>query len=180
MPGHATDLSIYRQPPIGVVIPRTVEELSLFPDHAGARRLSQQTVLFDEYLRRIGYRPPKLQRRAIVHGDCHRKALMGCCGMAGSFGYERAHYDVSVKVGEHALLPRVRGEAADTLIVAEGFSCREQIAQTTDRQAMHLSEVLAMGLPRPAEVPKAPPFPWKRVAAAAAVTIAAAMLFCQR
>jgi Fe-S oxidoreductase len=104
------------------------EMLSLFPERPAARRLSQQAFLFDEYLQRIGYRPPRLERRAVVHGHCHRKALMGmqptqeilsamgveselldsgCCGMAGSFGYERAHYDVSVKAGEHALLPRI-------------------------------------------------------------------------
>lgn len=174
------------------------EMLSLFPERPAAKRLSQQAFLFDEYLQRIGYQPPRLERRAIVHGHCHRKALMGieatqeilgamgveaelldsgCCGMAGSFGFERAHYDVSVKVGEHALLPRVRSASPDSLIVADGFSCREQIEQTTNRRAMHLSELLAMALPRALQTPKPARLPWKHIAAAAvAVTIAAAIL----
>jgi FAD/FMN-containing dehydrogenase/Fe-S oxidoreductase len=144
------------------------EMLNLFPNDQAARRLSQQTFLFDEYLKRSGYRPHGLQgRRAILHGHCHQKALMGmsatqdllgaaglkaelldsgCCGMAGSFGYESRHYDVSMKVGEHTLLPRVRSNPAEDLIIADGFSCREQIAQSTDKRALHLSEVLAMGL----------------------------------
>ncbi len=70
----------------------------------------------------------------------------GCCGMAGSFGFERSHYDVSVQVGERVLLPRVRAAAPDTLIVADGFSCREPIAQLTDRRALHLADVLALAL----------------------------------
>ena len=60
----------------------------------------------------------------------------GCCGMAGSFGFEAGHYDVSLAVGEHELLPAVRQADKETLIIADGFSCREQIAQTTDRQAL--------------------------------------------
>lgn len=173
------------------------EMLNLFPDHSAVGRLSKQAFLLDEYLLKIGYRPPQLKRRVVVHGHCHRKALMGmdattavlremdatpelldsgCCGMAGSFGFADAHYDVSIKVGEHALLPRVRQEPADTLIVADGFSCREQIAQTTNREAMHLSEVLAMGLPKISAARKPTPFPWKVVAAAAAVTIGATVL----
>ena len=173
------------------------EMLSLFPDDPGAKQLSQQVFLFDEYLMRIGYRPPALKRRVIVHGHCHRKALMGmdatggllkamgadaeildsgCCGMAGSFGYESDHYDVSVKVGEHVLLPRVRQEQADTLIVADGFSCREQIVQTTNRRPKHLSEVVAMALPntRPTREPRRSR--WKAAAAAAAIAVVAAVL----
>jgi Fe-S oxidoreductase len=113
------------------------------------------------------YKLPKLARKALVHGHCHQKALMGmgsdesvlaklgldfetvdsgCCGMAGSFGFERDHYDVSIKVGELVLLPAVRKAADDTLIVANGFSCREQIAQTTGRQSMHLAEVIRMAI----------------------------------
>ena len=70
----------------------------------------------------------------------------GCCGMAGSFGFEKEHYDVSLRVGELVLLPAVRKAADDTLIVANGFSCREQIAQTTGRQALHLAQVIQMAL----------------------------------
>jgi hypothetical protein len=68
----------------------------------------------------------------------------GCCGMAGSFGFEAEHYDVSVRVGELELLPAVRQAAKDELIIANGFSCMEQIEQTTDRQALHLAQVIQM------------------------------------
>jgi hypothetical protein len=70
----------------------------------------------------------------------------GCCGMAGAFGFEAEHYDVSIACGERALLPVVRSAAPETLIIADGFSCREQIAQTTDRQALAFAEVLALAL----------------------------------
>ena len=70
----------------------------------------------------------------------------GCCGMAGSFGFEKSRYEVSVKVGEHELLPTVRNAAEDTLIIADGFSCREQIAQMTDRRALHLAQVVDMAM----------------------------------
>ena len=77
----------------------------------------------------------------------------GCCGMAGSFGFERDHYDVSLQVGELVLLPAVRSAPKDTLIVADGFSCREQIAQTTDRRAVHLAELLQMAMTHGPEGP---------------------------
>ncbi len=67
----------------------------------------------------------------------------GCCGMAGAFGFEREHYDVSIACGERALLPAVPAADADTVLVANGFS-REQIAQTTDRKAVHLAELIRM------------------------------------
>ena len=70
----------------------------------------------------------------------------GCCGMAGSFGFEAGHYDVSVAVGERVLLPAVRQAADDTLIIADGFSCREQIAGLTGRGALHLAQVIQMAL----------------------------------
>ena len=67
--------------------------------------------------------------------------------MAGAFGFEKGeHYDVSIKCGERVLLPKVRDAGLETLIVSNGFSCREQIAQTTDRQAMHIAQVLKMAL----------------------------------
>ena len=144
------------------------ELLGLFPADPDALQLSQQALLLSEFLvqKVRDYQPPRLAgRAAVVHGHCHHKALMGmddeqalldrlglsyqlldsgCCGMAGGFGFERDHYDVSVKVGERALLPAVRTAAKNALIIADGFSCREQIAQTTDRQALHLAEVLHM------------------------------------
>jgi hypothetical protein len=70
----------------------------------------------------------------------------GCCGMAGSFGFERDKYEISAAIGELELLPAVRSAPADWLIIADGFSCREQIAQMTDRRALHLAEVLQMAL----------------------------------
>jgi FAD/FMN-containing dehydrogenase/Fe-S oxidoreductase len=144
------------------------ELINLFPHDQDAQRLSKQTYLLSEFLEEAGYQPPALTRRAVVHGHCHHKALMkmgdeeqvlkklgldfevldsGCCGMAGAFGFEEGeHYAVSMQCGERVLLPAVRRAAADTLIVADGFSCREQIAQTTRRRALHLAEVLDMAL----------------------------------
>jgi hypothetical protein len=71
----------------------------------------------------------------------------GCCGMAGAFGFEPGdHYDVSIKCGERVLLPEVRNAADDQLIIANGFSCKEQISQCTDRRALHLAEVIQLAL----------------------------------
>src|SRR6185295_9140493 len=103
-----------------------------------------------------------------LHGHCHQKAFAAldavekvlrlvpalnvrtiessCCGMAGSFGYEAEHYDVSMKMGEASLLPAVRGAAADTLIVADGTSCRHQIAHGAKREALHVARVLERAL----------------------------------
>jgi Fe-S oxidoreductase/FAD/FMN-containing dehydrogenase len=144
------------------------ELANLFPHDQDAHRLSQQVLTLSEFLEHKldGYQPPRLERKAIVHGHCHHKAIMkltaeealleriglnfeqpdpGCCGMAGSFGFEAGQrYDVSVAVGERTLLPAVRDADTDTLIIADGFSCREQIAQRTGRQALHLAQVLQM------------------------------------
>jgi hypothetical protein len=81
----------------------------------------------------------------------------GCCGMAGSFGFEHDKYDISQAIGELELLPAVRQAPADWLIIADGFSCREQIAQGTNRHALHLAEVLQMALaaPQPLVIPTA-------------------------
>ena len=144
------------------------ELLNLFPHDEDAKRLSQGTFLLSEFLAQAPhFQPPHLHRKAIIHGHCHQKALMGmeadrqalsklgldfdildsgCCGMAGSFGFEKAHYEVSIKVGEHELLPTVRNAAEDTLIIADGFSCREQVAQTTERRALHLAQVIDMAM----------------------------------
>ncbi|HEX9014468.1 MAG TPA: heterodisulfide reductase-related iron-sulfur binding cluster, partial [Chloroflexota bacterium] len=140
---------------------------NLFPDNQVAQRLSKQVFTLGEFLANDGYHPPTLTRKAVVHGHCHQKALMGmgddeavlsrmgleyevldsgCCGMAGSFGFEKEHYGVSIAVGERVLLPAVRAAGNGTLVVADGFSCREQIAQTTDRRALHLAEVIQMAL----------------------------------
>ena len=145
------------------------EMKEMLPANEDAKRLSRQTFTLSEFLEQKAdrFRYPALHRKAIVHGHCHHKAIMkmvddtkvldamgleyemldsGCCGMAGSFGFERKHYDVSMQVGELVVLPAVRRASKDTLLVADGFSCREQIAQATDRRALHLAEVLQMAM----------------------------------
>jgi Fe-S oxidoreductase len=143
------------------------ELCGLFPDDPDAQCLAKQTFLLSEFLVRENYQSPVLKGNAIVHGHCHHKAVVGmqseeqilralgldyqlldsgCCGMAGSFGFESDKYDVSVAAGERVLLPAVRGAAADTLIIANGFSCQEQVEQLTGRRPLHLAEVIVMAL----------------------------------
>jgi Fe-S oxidoreductase len=145
------------------------ELVNLFPHDEAAKRLAHQTVTLGEFLRqqRPHWHPPRLRHKAVVHGHCHHKAVMGftaepeilkqagldvhvldsgCCGMAGSFGFEQEHYEISQRVGDLVLLPAVRQAPVDTLLVADGFSCRQQIAQATDRQALHTAEVLHLSL----------------------------------
>lgn len=145
------------------------ELINLFPNDENAKRLSRQMLLFSEFLeRRIDdFRFPKMNRKAVVHAHCHQTAIMGmaeeralllglgldfelldsgCCGMAGAFGFEKKHYDVSTKVGEKVLLPAIRNTAKDTLIIANGFSCSEQIRQETSRRALHVAEVIHMAM----------------------------------
>jgi Fe-S oxidoreductase len=142
---------------------------NLFPEDQTACKLAEQTLSIGEFFERHAaeYRPPQLKRKAMVHGHCHHKALWkmkaeedllkkmgldfeildsGCCGMAGSFGFEKDKYDVSQRIGELVLLPAVRNASSDTLIIADGFSCREQIAMGAGREAVHLSEVLQLAL----------------------------------
>jgi FAD/FMN-containing dehydrogenase/Fe-S oxidoreductase len=136
----------------------------LFPYDEDALRLQKNAMTLSEFLvQHSRFEFPKLKRQAIVHGHCHDKAVMkmkstpellkrvglefevldsGCCGMAGSFGFEIEHYDVSVKCGERILLPKVRETPAEVLVIADGFSCREQIEQLTGRRALHTAEVL--------------------------------------
>ena len=145
------------------------ELVNLFPSDARAKKLRAQTFLLSEFLQHHapGYQPDQLARRLLVHGHCHHKALMkmtdeeallrklgaevhtpdsGCCGMAGGFGFEKDKFKISQAIGERVLLPAVRLEPRETLIVADGFSCREQIRQATGREAMHLSEVLRLAM----------------------------------
>ena len=150
------------------------ELLNLFPDDVRARTLSKQTFLLSEFLESESRENhagrltvPRLERKALLHGHCHHKSIMkmtaeesvlkrlgvefqspapGCCGMAGSFGFERDKYDISMAIGELELLPAVRKAPADWLIIADGFSCREQVAQGSDRRALHLAEVIQMAL----------------------------------
>jgi Fe-S oxidoreductase len=142
---------------------------------ADANALAPHCLLIDELLSRDAQAGlldssafTQAKRRILLHGHCHQKALAsvedtvwalslipnysvevipsGCCGMAGSFGYEAEHYALSQQVGEEVLFPAVRAAAADTLIVAPGTSCRHQLADGVGRQALHPVEVLWEGL----------------------------------
>jgi len=114
------------------------------------------------------WKPPAVDAKALVQTHCHQHAVMrfdadavlmrsagidiripdsGCCGLAGNFGFEWAHYQVSEAAGERVLLPAVRAADSSTLIISDGFSCRTQIAQGTRRTPAHLAEVLVAALP---------------------------------
>jgi len=162
------------------------ELVNLFPHDARAQALSKQTFLLSEFLEQrivANVALPQLNRKALLHGHCHHKSIMkmtaeesllrrlgvnfqspapGCCGMAGSFGFHDEHYEISAAIGELELLPAVRSAPADWLIIADGFSCREQIAQGTGRQALHLAEVLQMALD-PSSPDEDDPYPESRL-----------------
>jgi hypothetical protein len=139
----------------------------LFPHHCVAHRLRQQTFTLSSFLQtRKDYEPPKWAgKKVLLHGHCHHKAVLnfedeelllkrmgvalksldsGCCGMAGPFGFEKAKVSISRALGERVLLPAIRSADPDTIVVTDGFSCREQIVQNTDRQPLHIAEVLRM------------------------------------
>lgn len=143
----------------------------LLPADQDVQRLAGQVRTFAEQLVHHapdGWRPPPLARRATVQTHCHQHAVMkfdadrelmrrahldaevldeGCCGLAGNFGFERGHHEVSMAVAEQGVLPAVRGTAPDSMVLADGFSCRTQIEQGgTGRRALHLAEALAFGL----------------------------------
>jgi Fe-S oxidoreductase len=154
------------------------ELLGLFPADPDAKRIAAGFLLLSEFLERIEFQPPHLEKKAIVQGHCHHQAIMkmtseekvlqrmnldyklldsGCCGMAGGFGFLKESYEVSMKAGERVLLPAVRS-AGDALVIADGFSCREQIRQSTGRNALHLAEVLRMAIAgRPVVTPTESP-----------------------
>jgi FAD/FMN-containing dehydrogenase/Fe-S oxidoreductase len=144
------------------------EMTNLLPGNEAAQQLKAHTFLFSEFLmNKADYRPAQLRRKALVHGHCHHKSVLkfdsefelltrtgldfqvldsGCCGMAGSFGFEAEKYGVSVAIGERVLLPAVRNASPDTLIIVDGFSCYQQIEQLTGRKALHIAEVLQKAL----------------------------------
>ncbi|WP_332674550.1 FAD-binding and (Fe-S)-binding domain-containing protein [Aromatoleum sp.] len=146
------------------------EELpEILPDNEQAMRLSRLVFPLAEFLAQHAPDFPfaPLRREALVHGHCHQRAILGmdadaallgklcldfrildsgCCGMAGSFGFEKAKYEVSLRCGERVLLPAVRKADDSTLIIADGFSCREQILQTTPRRPVHLAQVLRLAM----------------------------------
>lgn len=142
---------------------------NLFPDNEDALRLSTLVFSLGGFIRKENLFPkfPGLDKNALLHGHCHQKAIWGatgeedvlralglnltvldsgCCGMAGSFGFEKAHYDISQQVGNTSLLPAVKNAPVDALIVADGFSCQEQIRQGTERVPLHLAQVLQMAI----------------------------------
>lgn len=145
------------------------ELIHLFPNDEDALRLSRQTYLLSEFLNQkaTDFALPKLELKALLHGHCHQKAIVkmtdeeavlkrlgmriespdpGCCGMAGSFGYQEENYNVSKQCGDRILLPEIRNASEDTLIVADGFSCREQIEAFTDRKPLHLAQVIQIAM----------------------------------
>ena len=153
------------EPSCTAVLRRDAAEL--LHDDARAATLAASTVTFAEFLDRAEWQPPDIATEALVQTHCHQHAVLGfdadralmakagiraeipdsgCCGLAGNFGFERGHYEVSRAVGERVLLPAVRAAAATTAVVADGFSCRTQIAHGTPRRAVHLAELLAEGL----------------------------------
>ena len=150
------------------------DELSSLRSDDVARSVSAQAMLFEEFLAdeaeagRLQLQLGPIADKAMVHGHCHQKSFgaftpvmkvlrlipglnvepieSSCCGMAGAFGYAADTYDVSLQMAELSLLPRVRAADAQTLIVADGTSCRHQIRDGTTRQALHVARVLAMSL----------------------------------
>ncbi|WP_326837328.1 FAD-binding and (Fe-S)-binding domain-containing protein [Amycolatopsis rhabdoformis] len=142
-----------------------------------ARQVAAATTTLAELLvhRTEGWVPPRLAARSLSQTHCHQHATSGfdadrillerlgvantvldsgCCGLAGNFGFERGHYDVSVAAGEQVLLPAVRAAPLDTVVLADGFSCRTQIAHGSERVAAHLAQLIASALPdRPTELP---------------------------
>ena len=142
---------------------------ALLPDNPLAAATAAATHTFAEFLSESGWEPPQVGGEALVQTHCHQHAVVGfdadrsvmaaaginatvpdsgCCGLAGNFGFERGHYEVSKAAGERVLLPAVRDAAPTTAIVADGFSCRTQITHGTSRRPVHLAQLLADALSR--------------------------------
>jgi FAD/FMN-containing dehydrogenase/Fe-S oxidoreductase len=164
---------------------------NLFPEDETARKLSGGTLLFSEFLDRHcrEFALPRLDRKALVQIHCHHHAVIkddaerrvmkrlgldadvmpsGCCGMAGSFGFEADKVGVSLQAAERVLLPRIRQAPGDALILADGFSCREQIEQETGRRTLHLAEAIDDGMGGDGAVP---PLRQRRTTAAEAALL---------
>ncbi|WP_081081697.1 FAD-binding and (Fe-S)-binding domain-containing protein [Burkholderia stagnalis] len=143
------------------------ELLKQLPDEPLAKRLAAQTFLFSDFVAQAEFAWPRLDADVIVHGHCHQKSLFGmkgetalldklgvrwtlldtgCCGMSGSFGFNDAHYDLSMKIGEGKLLPLVRQASDDAIVVTNGFSCREQIEQGAGRTPLHIAQLAQRAL----------------------------------
>ncbi len=151
----------------------------LLPDNPLAQQAARSTYTFAEALTELApdWGPPRIDRTAMAQVHCHQHAVMGfgpdtellaaagvdvdvpdsgCCGLAGNFGFEAGHYEVSQAAGERVLLPAVRAAGRDTAVLADGFSCRTQIVQGTGRGAQHLAELLDSALASAREAPPAP------------------------
>jgi FAD/FMN-containing dehydrogenase/Fe-S oxidoreductase len=146
------------------------ELVNFFPDDERAAKLDLESYSLAEFLAaKTNFKPIGLGGDALVQAHCHQKAGSGiddevavlsgmgikcsvldsgCCGMAGAFGFDRNNYEVSIKIGEQGLLPAVREADEDTLIIADGYSCREQIAQCTSREALHSAQVIRRFIPK--------------------------------
>ncbi len=143
------------------------EMVKLLPGNSAAAKLARQTVSLAELLETRNWKPRRIGGQALLHGHCHQKALggtkadvrllqaagidtsapeTGCCGMAGSFGFRPDTYETSVQIANLSLLPKVKATTEETLIVANGFSCREQIEDLAQRDTLHLADVLARTL----------------------------------
>ncbi len=142
------------------------EYKSLLPGDPRVALVASKTMLFDDFIAQLDpSRLPKMNQTGdlLLHGHCHQKASVGttgsiaalrttgcsvkevdsgCCGMAGSFGFEKEHYEMSMQIGDQRLFPAVRAASPETQVVAPGVSCRQQISHGTGRRAMHTAEVL--------------------------------------
>ena len=144
---------------------------ALFPDDPQAKALSKQTRFLSEFLKDRGLSPVSLDHRSPVLAQfhCHHHAVLdkkaekelietlpvkaeildqGCCGMAGAFGFEADKYELSRTIAERGILPKIKAASKETVLLANGFSCREQIEQLTGRRTLHLAEYLAPAAPR--------------------------------
>ncbi|MFI7342496.1 FAD-binding and (Fe-S)-binding domain-containing protein [Streptomyces sp. NPDC050085] len=173
---HTLDLmpsALEGEPPVIVLEPSCAAALrsdlpELLPDDPRARRLADRVLTFAEALERYApdWTPPRVDRPAVGQTHCHQHAVLGdaaerrlreragldgelsggCCGLAGNFGFEKGHYEVSAACAEEALLPAVRGARDGSVVLADGFSCRTQLEQLAGVRGRHLAEVLAEGL----------------------------------
>jgi Fe-S oxidoreductase len=172
------------------------ELTGMLPHDDDAQRLARNAFHFSEFFQEHHLEVPRLERKALVWGHCHHKATGGvsaehellgrmglqiepvsggCCGLAGSWGFEQGHHEISLRCGEEALLPAVREADFETVVIADGFSCKTQIEQAgTGRRALHVAQAMKMareqgpdgyraGLPEDPYCEAKPPAPteWK-------------------
>jgi Fe-S oxidoreductase len=142
------------------------ELTGMLPHDDDAMRLANNAFHFPAFFEKHRLNLPRLERKALLWGHCHHKATGGidaeqqllermgvevepvsggCCGLAGSWGFEEGHHDISLQCGEQALLPAVRQAAPGTVVIADGFSCKTQIEQgDTGRRALHVAQAIKM------------------------------------